>query len=360
MLVLLILVVFVINASNAVPLTLDYIIWDCYNSTTYPPNSSYETNLNHLLSTLAPQTSNSKHGFFTTKLNTTQNQDHPVYGLASCRGDINPNDCRDCVRQASTQVIRACPEQTQAVFWMEQCMLRYSNRSFSHLLQESPNKVRFNTHNVTNNVNDWIKLLNDTLIEVTSKAASDKSGNKFATKRVWFSPSQKYLYTLAQCNPDLTVADCAECFSLARSQYDGMAQRGGLVLTPSCNIRYQVKQFYGENSNYSITPLPTLSLPPPPNHHISTITYTGKKKQTTNVVVAIVVPIVILGVLISFSTYFYTKKAKKRRSLDLKNVLDDLTTAESLMFELEILEAATNNFAFIRKLGQGGFGSVYK
>ncbi|KAL2931035.1 Cysteine-rich receptor-like protein kinase 4 [Bienertia sinuspersici] len=41
-------------------------------------------------------------------------------------------------------------------------------------------------------------------------------------------------------------------------------------------------------------------------------------------------------------------------------VLDDLATAESLMFELGVLEAATNNFSDDQKLGQGGFGSVYK
>lgn len=41
-------------------------------------------------------------------------------------------------------------------------------------------------------------------------------------------------------------------------------------------------------------------------------------------------------------------------------MLGDLATTESLMFELGTLEAATNNFSLNNKLGEGGFGSVYK
>lgn len=33
---------------------------------------------------------------------------------------------------------------------------------------------------------------------------------------------------------------------------------------------------------------------------------------------------------------------------------------KSLQFDLSIIEAATNNFAEVNKIGAGGFGSVYK
>ncbi|XP_056687865.1 cysteine-rich receptor-like protein kinase 11 [Spinacia oleracea] len=41
-------------------------------------------------------------------------------------------------------------------------------------------------------------------------------------------------------------------------------------------------------------------------------------------------------------------------------VLEDFTTVESLMFDLETLQAATNFFSDDLKLGGGGFGVVYK
>jgi len=41
-------------------------------------------------------------------------------------------------------------------------------------------------------------------------------------------------------------------------------------------------------------------------------------------------------------------------------VVDDLTDVESLQFDLATIEAATNGFSDENKIGQGGFGVVYK
>lgn len=40
--------------------------------------------------------------------------------------------------------------------------------------------------------------------------------------------------------------------------------------------------------------------------------------------------------------------------------VDDITTPESLQFDLATIEAATNKFSADYKLGEGGFGEVYK
>lgn len=39
---------------------------------------------------------------------------------------------------------------------------------------------------------------------------------------------------------------------------------------------------------------------------------------------------------------------------------DVITTAESLQFDFGTIESATNRFSDDNKLGQGGFGEVYK
>ena len=39
---------------------------------------------------------------------------------------------------------------------------------------------------------------------------------------------------------------------------------------------------------------------------------------------------------------------------------DDITTAGSLQFDFKAIEAATDKFSETNKLGQGGFGQVYK
>jgi len=40
--------------------------------------------------------------------------------------------------------------------------------------------------------------------------------------------------------------------------------------------------------------------------------------------------------------------------------VDDITTLESLQFGFGTIEAATNNFSADNKLGEGGFGEVFK
>jgi hypothetical protein len=39
---------------------------------------------------------------------------------------------------------------------------------------------------------------------------------------------------------------------------------------------------------------------------------------------------------------------------------DEISSAESLQFELGTIKVATENFSNANKLGQGGFGTVYK
>ena len=39
---------------------------------------------------------------------------------------------------------------------------------------------------------------------------------------------------------------------------------------------------------------------------------------------------------------------------------DDITTAESLQLDYRSIQTATNDFSESNKIGQGGFGEVYK
>jgi hypothetical protein len=46
--------------------------------------------------------------------------------------------------------------------------------------------------------------------------------------------------------------------------------------------------------------------------------------------------------------------------VDEKNILGNVKGGKSLLFEFSTLQQATDNFSDLNKLGEGGFGPVYK
>ncbi|KAH9310234.1 hypothetical protein KI387_038145, partial [Taxus chinensis] len=87
-----------------------------------------------------------------------------------------------------------------------------------------------------------------------------------------------------------------------------------------------------------------------------------KKSKTIKIVIIVAVVIVVLGLLLILSLV-YTKKRK--RGFNLLSCFnagkdDALTTMEGNSFSLRTLKVATRNFDPKNKIGEGGFGAVYK
>lgn len=250
----------------------------CANTTTFTPNSTYQSNLNRLLSSF---TSNATldSGYYNATIG--QNPASTVYGSLLCRGDVTPDDCRNCVVTAVKEVAqRSCPVEKVAVIWYDQCTLRYSNQSFFGNLDETT-IMMYNTQNITD-PEQFTTLLSSTMNELVDAAAGAPSGEKkFATKEVRVSGFQT-LYSLVQCTPDLSNSDCDQCLqgNVALLPNCCSGKRGGNVFNPSCNIRYEVYSFYRITAS-APSPMPVV-LPPPPTE--SAIRSRGKKhikKQST-------------------------------------------------------------------------------
>ncbi|KAF3966156.1 hypothetical protein CMV_009725 [Castanea mollissima] len=165
------------------------------------------------------------------------------------------------------------------------------------------------------------------------------------------------MYSLVQCTPDLSSFDCNRCLQEAISNVSTCCsgKQGGRVMYPSCTIRYEVSPFYQIQAVAPPVPAPVpilgqppipLLLPPPP----------GKSGISWPIILAIVASISVL-VLIALSYYFLRRRTKKKyNSVPDKNDATDITTIESLQFDLATIQAATNKFSEDNKLGGGGFG----
>ncbi|KAB1202814.1 Cysteine-rich receptor-like protein kinase 29 [Morella rubra] len=324
----------------------------CIDKGNYTANSTYQTNLNHLLTSLVPDNGTS-YGFYHSSYG--QNLDE-AYAIGLCRGDANPNVCRSCLNNATSLLRQLCPNQKEAIGGYDYCMLRYSNRSLYGTVETDPDFYMWNLNNVSANYVDQFNTDLRALMEnLISQAAGGGSLLKFAANNAT-APEFKTLYALVQCTPDLSEAECKDCLRGALEDIPKCcdAKRGGRVIRPSCNIRFEDYLFF----NFTTTEASAPSSPPvsSPPSSTNTSTSTGSKKNTSRTVIIIVVPTVAFVVLIT-SVCIYLRVRKPKEKFES---VDDIIRVESLHFDFGTIKVATDNFSEANKLGQGGFGAVYK
>lgn len=84
----------------------------CGDSGNYTNSSTFATNLDLLLSSLA------SNGTATGFANNTVGKDpDQVYGLVLCRGDVAVDGCRACLRTAVQERSQLCPNKRSANIW---------------------------------------------------------------------------------------------------------------------------------------------------------------------------------------------------------------------------------------------------
>ncbi|KZV53291.1 hypothetical protein F511_07585 [Dorcoceras hygrometricum] len=317
----------------------------CYPDNNYTRNSAYESNLNTLLSSLSPNVDS--FGFYNAS--SGQNPDQ-VNAMVLCRADIQPDSCRSCVTTVTSQLVQLCPNQKKAVFWNESCTVRYSNTPIYGVLDMKPRILVRNTQNFSDPERysaDLRQLLDDLRKSAVAGGSLLKVAGNSRT-----APDFQVVYGLMQCTPDLSAENCDACLVEAGKNINGFpaGSRGVRILMPSCNIRYELSSFYdGTTLQERIRAAAAPPSSPP----------AGKKKNTARIVIAIVVPIVA-SLLLAVGLFVFLRQRRKHKGREKLDSVDDMSIAESIQYDFNEIRAATDDFSDANKLGQGGFGGVYK
>ncbi|KAL2483994.1 Cysteine-rich receptor-like protein kinase 11 [Forsythia ovata] len=202
--------------------------------------------------------------------------------------------------------------------------------------------------------------LNILLDSLRNQTAYNRSPKKFAAASRPY-PDYRTIYAFEQCTADITPQDCGSCLNQSaleiRQCCDGA--RGVRILRPSCYLRFETDPFYNESMVETILHPPISTAPAPsPGKDDNT---TRKDDKTTRTIVIVIVPIVICLIL-ALCIGIFIKIKKTRKSKTEENVESDIeiSTVESLHYNFSKVRDATDNFSDANKLGQGGFGFVYK
>ncbi|KAF8046082.1 hypothetical protein N665_4039s0001 [Sinapis alba] len=322
----------------------------CRNTTRYTANSIYSTNLKTLWSSLSSTNASYSTGF----QNATAGQaPDMVTGLFLCRGDVSPEVCRDCVSYSVKDIAKRCSNQREATIYYDQCMLRYSDQNIFSNLTLTEDYPMFNDYSVQPKDEErFKKLVFTTMIETAIEAANS---TRYFCMRKTKGIDTSDLYVLVQCTPDLTREDCLFCLLQSINNLN-LESIGSRHVFPSCNSRYELYKFY--NDAPLLAPPPLVSSTPP----VSSAPRPPRKGGNSNVLAIAILVAIIIALLLSIAGYCFFAKRKKKASDNAPAPFygDDITTIDSLQLDYRTIQAATDDYSENNKIGQGGFGEVYK
>ncbi|KAJ8549702.1 hypothetical protein K7X08_033409 [Anisodus acutangulus] len=295
------------------------------------------------------------YGFY----NTTIGQDPDKVSLiAQCRGDVELQTCRDCIHNATRLILEVCPYRKSAFGIYDRCLLRYSNESFIGTVSTDPRQIFWVVKDFSNPQLFFNQYLTPLLTSLRSRAST--GGKRKVAANVTSVLDFQTIHALVQCTADLSAQGCFDCLStIYRSLPDCQcyAKWGNYILMPSCIVRYEPYPFF-DQSSLTETPPALWPLPPPAS---LPLTPPGKDDKTAQTVIIVVLTVTVVIFVVCISVILM--KRRKRKTMDeIQSIRGDDTTssAESLQWDFSKIRVATDNFSNANKLGQGGFGPVYK
>ncbi|KAG5622831.1 hypothetical protein H5410_008049 [Solanum commersonii] len=221
---LLIILFLHIHVLNIVAQLPDLLYGRCGKHGNYTENSIYKNNLNTLLTSLPSKIDN--YGFYNASIG--QNSDRASV-IVLCRGDVELQECHNCVYNVSQKLVQVCPNQKEASGGYDKCMLVYSNESITDTTSFSNLFYLGNIRNASK-PDEFNQELGKLLDNLRGVAANCGSSLKYASGNAT-GPDFQTIFALVQCTLDLSPLN----WRLWR--YDSLSLHG-------CNFRYESYSFF--------------------------------------------------------------------------------------------------------------------
>jgi hypothetical protein len=252
-----------------------------------------------------------------------------------------------------------CHGSQKASVVYDACLLRYSDTNFiggEVTYGIHPNGAGIWTFLPYATYMDTMVVARSRLMEVLVEKVADSSLLLYNYSIPYTDPllGTDVISGLAQCTRDLAPIECSRCISVYTGQVSGQFPNnsGGALKGYNCYLRYKLGAF-----NITMPPHRTPQPPMPP--------------QKTGLAIGLSVGsasvLIILG--LGFFIYLFVHRRRKQtRIFEEGNLFGEKRIMEDdfekgtrpKQFQYRELSSATNNFSDQRKLGEGGFGSVYR
>ncbi|KAH6799382.1 hypothetical protein C2S51_035866 [Perilla frutescens var. frutescens] len=289
-----------------------------YNATNA---ADFFNNLNATFSDLRTQLSAGGGRLFATAEQARSSD--PVYAMVQCRNYMSETDCLACYDAAVSQ-IRNCSA---------------ANGARTTL----PGNVQI-CGNQTAAMPAEFEAEGQTLL-MNLEAATPRMNPYFAaTKRSVANSNNLTIYGVAQCAQTISQTGCQDCLTVAFRNIQGcLPDADGRAIDAACFLRYSDTPFFADNQTTNITPF---------------LGAGGNSSKNKAIIGGVVGGGALVLVLVAL--FLWIKFARKSKPAQRGNILGATELQGPNIYSYKDLKAATSNFSEENKLGEGGFGDVYK
>ncbi|PON52469.1 Tyrosine-protein kinase [Parasponia andersonii] len=257
-----------------------------------------------------------------------------LYVFSQCMGDLNGGECMACYNGIK-QLMSSCFPATGGRVFYNGCFIRAENYNFFNHTVE-PDDIKRCSDGMDPRqefVETGRKEIKD-LVKVTAENGGFGMVNK--------KTSDVSFYGMAMCWKTLSTKMCKACLENAANTSSAcLPSTEGRVLNSGCSFRYADYDF-GNKPNVRRTKELFLTI-------------------TTYVLVALAISLFVVMVSIYVGKAVYNLRSKsKSKGARMEYLPPSKKGMNFLEFNYSTLQKATEHFNDAHKLGQGGFGEVFK
>ncbi|KAL5743615.1 hypothetical protein ACOSQ2_026731 [Xanthoceras sorbifolium] len=302
--------------------------------------SDFKTNLNATFADLRAELDGGK--LFSTAQQPRGSS--PAYAMIQCRNYLSPADCLACYT-AAEPLIRNCSASNGARVIYLGCSLRYESSPF---YDQSTQEGRFGFcgNRTASQATAFSAAVNE-LVENLQVATPKINGFFAASKKEVVGSggggNDTAVYGVAQCVETISESGCRDCLATA---YDNIqrcfSNAFGWAVDVGCFLRYSDTSFFADNQTTNLTPF--------------------LKNGSSNNNKAIIGGVVGGGTALLLVAIFFIwfKFYRKRKTTHRGNLLEATEFQGPVNYRYKDLISATASFSEENKLGEGGFGDIYK
>ncbi|XP_022642677.1 cold-responsive protein kinase 1-like isoform X1 [Vigna radiata var. radiata] len=256
-----------------------------------------------------------------------------TYAMFQCRNYLSKNDCLSCFNTATTQ-IRNCSNGNGARVIYDGCFLRYESNRFYDQTNEIGSGV--SCGNISSTVTDFKAAGQQALMDL--QTAVPKTRDFYAATKTLVAGGSA-VYAVAQCVETATEINCQNCMQVGYNNLQScLPNTEGRAYDAGCFMRYSTTPFFADNQTTNIAPY----------------LKKGNSRKKWEIIGGATGGVVLLLLL------FGWRMSRKRNQIPRGDILGATELKGPVKYKYNDLKAATKNFSAENKLGEGGFGDVYK